>query len=158
MICRSESHPVGLQDPPGVGDVQVPLRHRQRAVPREVLHELGRHPRLQHLGDARVLAEVFSLPADIVCGRLHDGKALLGGGILAGERVPAAVEFTIYLGAEQCGVSVPLLPVLDAVAAYAHAFEFVAGGVKRVVKDVGLFVLSDLGGSEIDERCCHRRD
>ena len=87
---------------------------------------------------------------------LSHGRSFRWCGLIARQRVPAAVEFTIYLGAEQCGVSELLPAVLDAVAADAHAFEFVAGGVKHIVKDVGLFVLSDLGGSEIDERCCHR--
>ena len=102
-----------------------------------------------------VLAEVFGLPADMVCGCLHDGDPFRGCGIFADQRVPAVIEFTIYLGAEQCGVSVLLPAVLNAVAAYAHALEFVGGGVEHIVKDVDLFVLSDLRGSEIDEWCFH---
>ena len=125
-------------------------------MPREVLHELGRHPRLQHFGDARVLAEVFSLPVYIVCGCLHDGEALLGGGILAGERVPAAVEFPVDFRAEQGRVSLPFPGALDTVAADAHAFEFVAGGVKHVVTDIQFLVPHYLCGSEIDESYSHR--
>ena len=87
---------------------------------------------------------------------LSNGRSFHRCRLLAGERVPAVVEFSVDFRAEQCGVSELLPAVLDAVAADAHAFEFVAGGVKHIVKDVGLFVLSDLGGSEIDERCCHR--
>jgi len=89
---------------------------------------------------------------------LSNGRSFHRCRLLAGERVPAAVEFPVDFRAEQGRVSLPFPGALDAVAADAHAFEFVAGGVKHVVKDVGLFVLSDLGGSEIDERCCHRRD
>ncbi len=103
-----------------------------------------------------VLAEVFLLLTDEVCGRLHNGDPFRGGGIFASQRVPAVVEFSVDFRAEQGRVSLPFPGTLDTVAAYAHPLEFVAGGVKHVVKDVGLFVLSDLGGSEIDERYCHK--
>ena len=53
-----KTHPVGRQYPSRIRHVRVALRHGQGVVPGEVLHELRRHPRLQHLGDARVLERV----------------------------------------------------------------------------------------------------
>ena len=103
-----------------------------------------------------VLAEVLLLLADKVRGRLHNGDPFRRCGLLASQRVPAVVEFSVDFRTNQIGVFESLPGTLDTVAAYAHPLEFVAGGVKHVVKDVGLFVLSDLGGSEIDERCCHK--
>jgi len=87
---------------------------------------------------------------------LNNGRSFRRCGLLAGERIPAVVEFPVDFRAEQIGVFESLPGALETVATYAHPFEFVAGGVKHVVKDVGLFVLSDLGGSEIDEWCCHK--
>ena len=86
---------------------------------------------------------------------LSNGRSFHRCRLLAGERVPAVVEFSVDFRAEQCRVSLSFPRALDTVAAHAHTLEFVAGGVKHVVKDVGLFVLSDLRGSEIDEWCCH---
>ena len=87
---------------------------------------------------------------------LNNGRSFRRCGLLASQRIPAVVEFPVDFRAEQGRVSLPFPGTLDTVAAYAHPFEFVAGGVKHVVKDVGLFVHSDLGGSEIDEWCCHK--
>ena len=64
---------------------------------------------------------------------LNNGRSFRRCGLLAGERVPAVVEFPVDFRAEQGRVSLPFPGTLDTVAAYAHPFEFVAGGVKHVV-------------------------
>ena len=110
---------------------------------------------LRPIAADRVFPKVFLFLMDIFGGCLHNGNALLGSGVLSGQRVPAGVELAVRLTAEQ-GCIFQLFPaVLDAVAAYAHAFEFVVCRVKDVVADVHLLVPHHLCGSEINEWCCH---
>ena len=65
---------------------------------------------------------------------LNNGSSFRRCGLLANQRVPAAVEFPVDFRTNQIGVFESLPGALDTVATYAHPFEFVAGGVKHVVK------------------------
>ena len=111
--------------------------------------------KLRLVAPCRVLPEGFLFFAVEVFGGLLHGLRSSARLLFPRQGVPASIEPSVGLRAQQARIAQALAAVPDAVAADSSPLEFSADRVKNMVAHIDLLVGGHLCRDEVDERCWH---